>query len=491
MLSALLSLIAYRKLAGPSAHPNEPPVIPTSIPYVGHLVGMMRHRSLYYSKISSNRSEGIYTLRMPGSTTYVITSPALVAAMDRKHRAISFQPFAVEFGRRVFSIAHGRYEDVLAADEKCLHQSLTPGESLDSMLRVSLASATKMLSCDSSFVEGVKGQVFDLSTWARHLMTRITTDAVYGTCHNPFGDPEVEAGFWAFENGFYLYLGGISPRILAPAASAGRQTLFDAFARYHAVGGYKSASRLVQARYDIQGEQGLGVSESDLARLCALISFSFLSNTVPTATWVLWNIYSNDTLLAEVRYLLAACVRTSSSGGKPTRTLNISRVIKEAPLLTSLVHETLRVQTQNATLRTVKEDVWLNDQWFLRGGSRLLVSLSQVHNDTAAWGEGARDFDPKRFIRSDAMSAKFPGPAYRALGGGGTICCGRHFAVQEIIVVVAIMVLQYDLKPDGEQWTLPVRKPHIAKTLVFPDGVRVMLLPRGDLEDSEWQFTFS
>lgn len=58
VLSALLSLIAYRKLAGPSAHPNEPPVIPTSIPYVGHLVGMMRHRSLYYSKIRWVRRPG-------------------------------------------------------------------------------------------------------------------------------------------------------------------------------------------------------------------------------------------------------------------------------------------------------------------------------------------------------------------------------------------------------------------------------------------------
>ena len=34
----------------PKRHPNEPPVVSHNIPYIGHVLGLLRHGSKYFEK---------------------------------------------------------------------------------------------------------------------------------------------------------------------------------------------------------------------------------------------------------------------------------------------------------------------------------------------------------------------------------------------------------------------------------------------------------
>lgn len=51
LLLAAVSAAAWYKLDSlyaPTQYPNEPPLVPQSIPYVGHILGLLRHGTRYY-----------------------------------------------------------------------------------------------------------------------------------------------------------------------------------------------------------------------------------------------------------------------------------------------------------------------------------------------------------------------------------------------------------------------------------------------------------
>ena len=118
LVIALTCWILLEKFLSLSHDAKEPPIIPQTLPYVGHLLGMLRHGSRYYTQIRSVLAKleviyadiieyssifplPIYTLRVPRNKIYVVTSPSLVAAVDRHSKTISFAPYVVEFAKRM------------------------------------------------------------------------------------------------------------------------------------------------------------------------------------------------------------------------------------------------------------------------------------------------------------------------------------------------------------------------------------------------------
>lgn len=47
-----LMLLLLNKFVGVKSHENEPPFIPTLIPYFGHLLGVIKNGTSYYEKIA-------------------------------------------------------------------------------------------------------------------------------------------------------------------------------------------------------------------------------------------------------------------------------------------------------------------------------------------------------------------------------------------------------------------------------------------------------
>ena len=68
------------------------------------------------------------------------------------------------------------------------------------------------------------------------------------------------------------------------------------------------------------------------------------------------------------------------------------------------------------------------DQYFLRKDSVLQIAGGAMHRDPDIWGSNVDHFDPYRFLEMDRKSKEKIHPAaYRAFGGGATLCPGKRF----------------------------------------------------------------
>ena len=178
-----------------------------SIQYDGYPCILKPHLTAIYS--SKFPDSPIYTLQVPRSKIYIVTSPSLVSAIDRHAKTISFAPYVFQFVKRVLlptqicldALAnemeektrkmHGGRLDSL----EVMHDALGPGDDLEKITKAMLASMSQRL--DSVARAGMQGDgCINLFGWVRELVTRSSTDAIYGTNHNPFRDPEVVKAFW-------------------------------------------------------------------------------------------------------------------------------------------------------------------------------------------------------------------------------------------------------------------------------------------------------
>ena len=283
----------------------------------------------------------------------------------------------------------------------------------------------------------------------------------------------------------------VLPSLVARKAHQARQTIFQGFERYFNAEGYKKGSRLVQGRYEANTKYGVPLKDIEQFELG--VSIALLVNTAPTTFWALIHIYSNVTLLEELRSRLSAFIVASSD---PTnlsitvRHLNITHVMEGCPLLVSLLQEVLRMQSANAAGRIVLKDTLLDGRYLLKKDSVLLIPAAELHTNSAVWGPTVNEFDPKRFMKQGGP--KIPASAFRAFGGGTALCPGRFFALTEILSIVAMMVLQYDLKPVGGKWIIPKSQPNILTSVLSPDqDVRVIVVGREGYGDSRWNFTLT
>jgi len=206
---------------------------------------------------------------------------------------------------------------------------------------------------------------------------------------------------------------------------------------YFAEQSYLEGSSLARARVTMLKNH---IPHSDLARFETVNGIGMLANTVPTAFWAIFHIFSDPDLLKKVRSQVEAISSTSESGS--FRTINLKE-LKEAPIISSVIQEALRQRATGAGPRMVMEDIKIGNN-LLKKGNFAIVAHKALHFNKAVWGDNAEDFDAERF------NGKVPSHAFRGFGGGANMCPGKAFAMTEVAALLAMLVLRFDLEPVGE-----------------------------------------
>ncbi|KAI1087193.1 cytochrome P450 [Rostrohypoxylon terebratum] len=472
---------------------KEPPAIVTGIPFFGPLIGMARQKSGYYNQLRDTYKLPIYTLRLPFSRMYIVNATELVPALQKQWRAVSFAAIAADAGNLVGISKKGieiMHKDLMSEHgfsvswPKYITPVMSPGKDLDELSRVAIEVFVKEL----QNLRSQRAVQTGLWQWTNYIMDRSTTEAVWGP-ENPYRDPVVNQAWKVFEAGFLTLSVFPLAKYVYPHLYRARELAAAAMTDYIHKGGHKTASGLVKKRYE--HHRSFGLSDEDIARGELGNTFAVLGSTTPCALWVLYHIFSDDQVLADVRKEVSALVEESTDeDNNIINSIDLAKIRTSCPILQSTFQETLRHRTVTPGARVLLEDVLLDGRILLKKGNMLMLPASVQHTNVSAWGEDAGQFNYLRFA---------PGPgqkkpnrvAFRAFGGGHVLCPGRHFASTEIMALAALAVLQFDVVPIAGKWVEPTWKnsPVQAGFPIPDEDIKIEFRARDP--DKKWRVLFS
>lgn len=475
---------------------REPPVLGTTIPFVTPIVGTLADKMNYYTRLRDQYNLPIYTLRLLGSRIYVINTPQLITAVQKNFKVLTFQKITDKFSGLICDTSEHakdvqkKQHDLWAEGkvaESGNHKSykvLSPGIPLDEMNRTMIASLAGEV--EKAFQGGAESVQVGLYQWLKDIVTIATTDGVYGA-KNPYRDPKVSEDYWIYESALPIFAIGIKPKLLARAGHEARSRNALVFERYFQSGDYLQGSTFTTTRHAWHIDSGFQLS--DIARLEVGNGIAILSNTVPTAFWALYHILIDPSVLSAVRTELQQHVETSSEG----KYLDIAKVKNNCPLLFSSMKESMRLHSLASGVRSVLQDTLLNNTYLLKKDSMVLMPSTVQHSDPHLWGEDVHTFNYARFANtSNSRAAKVNPVSFRAFGGGTTLCPGRHFATTEVLALVAMVVLRFEVEPTEGRWKELLGISSLTAAMPKPDGeVEVRIREIEEEKGVRWKFGLS
>lgn len=275
------------------------------------------------------------------------------------------------------------------------------------------------------------------------------------------------------------------PSITCARSYAAREKLVAAFEKYYAARGCDTASHWVQGATRVS--DSYGISDKDKSRLDISNSHAILANTIPTAIWTIYHIFSDATIVDEIRAAMMPFLTINENNGIVTYNIDISQ-IRNVPILRSVFSEALRHYANGTGTRIVVEDTMLDSRYLLKKDSFVFMPNRSYHFNASVWGSTVDEFDARRFVKSRA-----PNGSFRAFGGGVNLCPGRFFATTEILAMSAMLALRYDIKAVAGTWVHPgVDDSNVTQIVQPPKGkTLVEVTPRKGWLDGEWAFRIS
>ncbi|KIW23167.1 uncharacterized protein PV07_11387 [Cladophialophora immunda] len=510
----LLAVTVHRSLTIDHS-PGEPPVIKPGIPYIGHILGIIRYGTKYFEIVNRKTRYPIYTLPTLSTRQYIVTSPQIAAQLQRQHKDLAFYNVILEVTRRLTNLRPSTMKIVMKnvnAEQgdwglmPTMHDMfntvLGRGESLKDLTRSQMSIFSEML---NQVALGGECLETDLFQWIKSTFAFANAKSIYGP-ENPFAlDPSLVDSFWDFEAGMLALIIDIFPSITTRRAYLGREAIAKALVEYVREKRWHQASLLIQNRISINLSHGF--TEAEAGRSEIILLFAILGNAVPSTFWILANIISRPDLLAQIRNEIQSAVADNEDGSK---SINLSVIESSCPLFVSTYRESLRMIGNLASLRYVLRDTVIG-QHYLKKDSIIQVAGIIIHHDPQTWGRDSDQFNPRRFIKGQESVADgdsepsgldlrepaatqlppgVPSAAFRLFGGGSVVCPGRHFAQSEILAFVAYLLMAFDISaPDGTLVKLPPRdNEKIPLSVIKPKGdVKVSIKRRKGYEDVSWR----
>ncbi|KAI1174350.1 cytochrome P450 [Nemania sp. FL0916] len=485
---------------------KEPAVIASSVPFVGHILGMALHGGKYIKNLGiRNKHLPIFTLPVPRSRLYIVTEPSLAAAVQRASKVMSFTPIIPEVTERVLGLdkttaditrknldpGPGDERGFLADIQEMVYAWFGPGNYLNEMsLDAAHELRNEVVASAASLDHHDLKQAIDLLNWTRHLVTVSTAKYFYGP-QNPITlDPSLEESFWNFDHGLGKLIINLFPSITASKAYKGREKLVKALEKYLEDGHHRTASKIVQKHVEIAIQHGWTLRAAARAELSFL--FAGIVNATTSTFWILLQIFADPQLLSVVRGEITQVLRPDGDNVEDAHPqgyrLSIADLKDRCPMLIAVYRECLRLGSDNYSTRVVKENTILADRYFLKKGAIVQIAGGVIHADQSIWGDNVEDFNPGRFLDSEKQSGnarqrQIHPAAFRAFGGGKTLCPGRHFAMNEILSLVSLVVLMFDMEaPDGGKINVPRKNDGVLPVHILEpiSPVKVLISRRRD-----------
>ncbi|KAK5664333.1 hypothetical protein OQA88_554 [Cercophora sp. LCS_1] len=487
-----LAILFLKAAYFPSIDSREPPLQRSTIPFIGHIVGLIRESASYFTRLQHAHRFPICTLPMLNGKMYLICSPALISAA-MKNRDLSFDPFALEFSSALLEIPP-KYVEEWSKDgwyqsiTDVIHSSLT-GENLKALKAVCYKELATAL---NKFEKGTTHKIDNAYEWLSVEVPRAFMTALWGK-NNPIGD-EVVRAIWDFDQSVAILANDLWPRILAPKAFAARRKLQNALKPYYE----KELWRDEDVSAIMKNRALKIVKEGGGAEILSLtewnIAWASITNTVPDLYWLLVNIFSRMQCLERFRKDVGEMTVLSDDGkGGRVGVIDAGQLEKK-PYVAAVYWETHRVYNENLGHRRVMKETVLKDadgrEYLLKKGINIQIAVGAPHRDTSIWGPDAEEWRPERWTDgTTSMQEKIQRSSLFPFGGGRNLCPGQKFAISESLGMLAVLAMGFDI--DGVQ-VPEVAPPLLANAMRKPVlesvDTSINLSRRKGYEDVTWSF---
>ncbi|KAK3685170.1 cytochrome P450 [Podospora appendiculata] len=475
-------------LSWPPRSKQQPPVLRGTIPYVSNTVQYMTNAGAFLDRVSNQLKEtksNIIKFHVGFTPAYIVTgSPEvldvnfLMLRMMEAHWGVS----PAELGQvpapgtehtpddqrywhghdrlYVDYLTNRKYSDALAETFYRLFSERLDRQPVAEWTTVNLFQFLKATMAESAVISLFGSQIVDLN-------------------------PGIIEAYWDFDAIAGPLAWGLPQLSAAPVALAIEARLHE-MTRRHIDSAWEHfdwdgpdaeatwdphwGSRLSResARWLRQG----GFSNHAAAGHTLATLFGLNGNTVPITTWAMIEAIKDPSLFQALREE-AQSAYTATDPKTGTKHIDAQKLVA-LPLMQSLYVETMRLHVSLNIARQAKQPLEI-DGFRVRQGA-LVQTCSQVaHYDEAVWAagghpatefwgwrhvkevevvdEGSGETVTRRQFAMKARPSSFFSVWYVFPRGGYVMCPGRHFAKQEILLAVAVLVSKFDM--EFVEWTNP------------------------------------
>lgn len=134
--------------------------------------------------------------------------------------------------------------------------------------------------------------------------------------------------------------------------------------------------------------------------------------------------------------------------------------MSKLPYTAAILRESLRL---NATIPSFTVaavgDQLLDGKYLVKDGELIVNLLAKSHLDPVVFGDTALQFIPERMLDEnfDRLNKEFPN-CWKPFGNGIRACIGRPFAWQEAILVVAVLLQNFNFTFDDANYSLQIKQ---------------------------------
>ncbi|KAJ3516449.1 hypothetical protein NM208_g14840 [Fusarium decemcellulare] len=499
ILAASLFLAAWLFTAKQDQH--EPPLLHPNIPFIGHIIDLIRHQSTFLTVLARRRLP-IATLPMLNGKVYAVFDGNLIQSAQ-SNKDLSMDPFVVEYAQKELG-----YDDATA---KIINESNVMTDIFHAN-RAGLAphqvhqmnvTALSYVSDELHDIGGGQEIVIpNVWLWVRELMTMATCEALFGS-DNPIAKaPGLIDDLWLFDRDLPLFLLNLFPSITARKAYQARERLKAVMGEYYANSRdvNSAAAKITSIRAEALRKNGIQGFMAGVIELSFVMGATL--NSIPTLFWLIANIITRSDLVSRLRDEVSA---VAEHGPEDAVIVRVHLLADKCPLLVSCYREVIRLSNRAQSNRRVMADTTITDgegrSYLLKEGLNVQMPSEHLHSMEEVWGPDADNFNPERFLDNDKNFDKAASKARRVsyipFGSGRHLCPGRNFAFAENLGFMATLLLGYDISPINGDWSnfkVPEReKCSLATAVCKPQddgkGFGMRIKERAGWEGNIWVYT--
>ncbi|KAM5157049.1 cytochrome P450 7B1 [Mantella aurantiaca] len=433
---------------------GEPPLENGWIPYIG-LAYQFRKDPLKFLISQQEKHGDVFTVCIAGRYFTFIMDPNQFQYVIRNGKKLDFNEFSNEMASRTFGyprLSETKFPQLQDSMSKIY--KIMQGKPLDKLTDSMMINLQRVFKW--KFSQATDWRTENMYQFCCSIMFEASFMTLYG--RDPIADgrndiSEMREKFTKFDAKF-PYLAFNVPFALLGDTKIIREELIQFFMP-HKMDARHDLADVIEARKDILENYDVLCDYDKAAHHFAFL-WASVGNTIPATFWAMYYLVRHPEALASVRDEIDHLLQSTGQKRGPDCDIHITREqLDSLVLLGSAISESMRLCSASMNIRVVLEDFQMeleDDQTVsLRKGDFVALYPPALHRDPEIF-EDPEKYKFDRFVEDGKEKTTFYKKDKKLrtflmpFGSGSSKCPGRFFALNEIKLYIAVLLVYLDME---------------------------------------------